>query len=98
LDASVILTHAYAFGYSHANSNSIRVIVMPPATPAKTVATVKPKSNSDPVLKNFQSQEQKALDKLERIKTWPKEHQNAATLATQRKLNQIREAMKKSGN
>lgn len=42
---------------------------------------------------NLKSLEAKTLAKLDRIKTWPKEHRDAATQRTQAKLNQIREAM-----
>jgi hypothetical protein len=56
-----------------------------------TIAKADPK---DLHLKNLKSQEQKALAKLERIKTWPQEHQQAALDRTQSKLNQIRESMK----
>jgi len=46
------------------------------------------------LLNAMKVQERKALAKLERIKTWPKEHQAAAERATQEKLSQIREEMK----
>ena len=45
---------------------------------------------------NLQAQEKKALEKLERIKNWPKEHQQIAIARTQQTLSQIRERMQNS--
>ncbi len=55
-----------------------------------------PANSSDAIrLKHFQTEEKKALDKLERIKTWPKEHQKEAQARAEAKLSHIRDEMKK---
>lgn len=50
---------------------------------------------SDRIALNLKHQERKAQAKLERIKKWPKEHQEEAIERAQSKLNNIREEMKK---
>lgn len=44
-------------------------------------------------LASLQAQEKKAMEKMERIKHWPKEHQAVALARTEDTLNQIRERM-----
>jgi hypothetical protein len=45
------------------------------------------------MLTNLQAQEKKAMAKMERIKSWPREHQAVALARTEDTLNQIRERM-----
>jgi anion-transporting ArsA/GET3 family ATPase len=45
------------------------------------------------MLANLKGQEQKALEKLERIKNWPENQREIATARTEDTLSQIRERM-----
>lgn len=64
-----------------------------PSTPKQTKETAQGRR-----MQNLKHQERKATEKLERIKGWPKEHQEEATQRTTDKLNNIREEMKKSAS
>jgi hypothetical protein len=67
-----------------------------PTKPADKKADVKPvEAPKDRQLKNLQHKERQAIAKLDRITKWPKEHQKAATTATEKKLSHIREEMQK---
>jgi len=60
---------------------------------AERTRKVQERVPSEVQLQNLQAQEKKAVEKLERIKTWPKEHQEIAIAKTEDTLSQIRERM-----
>ncbi len=79
-----------------AGSSAINILMpQPTPKPAVDIKSIsvagKPISADD----HLKIQEKKALAKLDRIKSWPKEHQSAAIERAQAKLSQIREAKKK---
>jgi ElaB/YqjD/DUF883 family membrane-anchored ribosome-binding protein len=67
-----------------------------PSKPATDIPARKPdQTPKDRQLANMKHLERKAQEKLKRIDTWPKKHQEAARARAQENLNQIQQRMKK---
>jgi transposase len=63
--------------------------------PEQTPIARKPDNPKERQAENLKHLERKAKEKLKRIDTWPKEHQEAARARAQENLNQIQQRMKK---